>query len=83
MATIATRGVRRLGSILAIDFGSQLSRPIEKATREPAMIVALSADMVERRPPMTMMATPNAGMKSSAARTIAVSLYLPRNCQLA
>ncbi len=29
-----------------------------------------------------MTATPKAGMKSSAARTIAVSLYRPRNCQV-
>ena len=82
VAMMATRGVRRLGSILATGSGSHASRAIEKATREAAITVAFKADIVESSPPKTMIATPNAGMKSSAARTIAVSLYLPRNCQL-
>ncbi len=73
VARIATCGVRRSGWMVATDLGSQRSRPMEKATRDDAMMVAFSADIVDRRPPNTMMATPNAGMKPSAALTIAVS----------
>ena len=61
--------------------GSHRSRPMEKATRDDAMTVALSADMVDSSPPNTITATPKAGMNPSAARTIAVSPYSPRNCQ--
>ena len=74
-------GVRRSGWIVATALGNHRSRPMEKATREEAMIVAFRADIVLRRPPKTMIATPAAGMKPSAARTIAVSPYRPRNCQ--
>ena len=51
-----------------------VTRAMEKATLEDANTVALRADIVESSPPNTMIATPKAGMKSSAARTIAVSL---------
>ena len=54
---------------------------MEKATLEDAITVAFRADMVDRSPPNTMTATPKAGMKPSAARTMAVSPYSPRNCQ--
>ena len=73
VAKIAILGVRRTGSISLNLPGSQRSRPMEKATREAAMTVALSADVVESSPPNTIRATPNAGMNASAARTMAVS----------
>ena len=54
----------------------------QKATRLEANTVAFRADMVESSPPKTMVATPKDGMKLSAARTIAVSPFSPRNCQV-
>ena len=76
---IAICGVRLSECILAMPGGSHRSLPMEKATRLEASTVAFSADMVDSNPPKTMVATPNAGMKLSAAFTIAVSWYRPRN----
>ncbi len=64
-----------------IRLGSHKSRPMEKATLDAAMTVAFNADVVESRPPNTITATPIAGMKPSAARTMAVSLNFPNTCQ--
>ena len=61
--------------------GSQRSLPNVNATRLEARTVAFSADMVDSRPPTTMSTTPTPGMKFSAAMTMAVSWYSPRNSQ--
>jgi hypothetical protein len=58
--------------------GNIRSRPILKLTREEARTLAFKADMVEKSPPKTMRATPNSGIKFSAARTMPVSLNTPR-----
>ena len=61
--------------------GNIRSRPMLKATRDEASTVAFNADIVESRPPNTMMSTPTLGIKFSAARTMPVSLYVPNISQ--
>ncbi len=74
VTTTAMWGVRRMGWMTANRGGNMRSRPMLKATRDEASTVAFSADIVESRPPKTMMSTPTLGMKFSAARTMPVSL---------
>ena len=74
---IAICGVRLSECILAMPGGQPVSAH-GKGHATGGQHRRVQRGMVDSNPPKTMVATPNAGMKLSAAFTIAVSWYRPR-----
>ena len=82
LSVMAMTGVRRTEWIRLKACGSIQSRPMENATRDEAMTVALSALSVANSPPASTRTTPNVGMKLWAASTIPSSPYSPSSAHV-